>query len=157
MLRTRTAIRVLAALGLLSLAASAGAYSRNSPASQAAAEHAAAQKRKAAKEAEAKKEKAAEGLKEWKLSGTLKGTGAAIQFVPDKPAKADEKEIASITLGGAAREELEALLKGKKLSELVGHRLQVACFGAPERHGDTLQFSVLSGGIKEWRSVKVLQ
>ena len=157
MSRIRTSIVLaLAALSALALCASAQAYgnSASRAASRAVAD---AQKRKAEKEKEHAKDKAADGLKEWKLSGSLKGTGAAVQFVPDKPTAKDQKQIANISLSGKAREDLEGLLKGKKLSELVGHRLELVFYGQPEQHGAELQFNVLEGAIKEWRKARVLQ
>jgi hypothetical protein len=140
-------------------------------------EQADALKRSQERKAEFEKKKEEElGLHDWTLTGTLRGTGSTIQFVPDAPGEADkdkprekvaskdkakvvtkEKEkvdrpIMTIMLAGKARESVQGLLGDKKLEDLNGKRITLTFRGKAKRSGTSLRFDVMSGGIEEWIS-----
>lgn len=112
-------------------------------------------KRREEKKEAFEKKKEAEGLKEWVLTGTLRGTGSTSQFVPDKPEGKDDREIMPIMLGGKAKESVEALLK-VPLNTLNNKKVKLTFYGDPKRSGSRLSFNALSGDVQEWRSAESL-
>ena len=122
-------------------------------AGQQARANADAERRMDQKEKERKKQ---EGLRVWKLTGTLKLTGVAITFHPDKPDQSDQPAVADMFLAGRAKVAIEGLLKGETLDHLVGRRVQLAFFGEPERRGTELFFDTAGNAVREWRSATLM-
>jgi hypothetical protein len=122
---------------------------------QYARQRAADAKRREEKKAEFEKKKEAEGLREWVLTGTLRGAGSTSQFIPDKPENKDDREIMPIMLGGKAKEAVEALLKAP-LNTLNNKKVKLTLYGDPKRSGSRLSFNALSGEVQEWRAAETL-
>ncbi len=111
--------------------------------------------RKKAKQEAFLAKKAAEGEKDWALTGTFRGTATTLQFIPDKAQKG-EKQISSMSLYGKHKAKMLEMLGGGDHKKYFGKRATITFHGKPERHGTGLKFNLMKGGVMEWQEAQLL-